>query len=490
MFFRTLLEAVVITVTSTSPCDTPPPSDTDHYSSQCSELHQEFPNDVHFPNSTTYNVEQQYWSEQQASTEPACRFSPQNAVAVSRALCALRSHQCQFAVKSGGHGSFYGASNIEGGVTIDLGQLNQIQVSSSRTITHVGTGNRWEDIYTKLDNMSLAVIGGRNGDIGAGGLTLGGGISFFSGVHGWACDNVKNFEVVLADGRIVNANQHDHSDLYFALRGGGNNFGIVTRLDLDTFEQGQMWGGSTIYPLSANSSIYDAYYWFNVNAATDPKAHLIVASACVAGLGCFFANNYDYIDPVVNPPIFKNFTSLPNVTDSTRITTLLDLTNELKASQPPGYRQAFWTSTFKDSPETPELFKDILDVWYTDIQPIVNSTSFLASLVFQPVTRPIIKNFAKRGGNALGITEADGPLTSKCFLSRLSMNQCADYLPSHGHRFPVVVGRRRREIQRDSRRNHRESECTGCETRPRTSLSVPKLCLHHSRRVRRLWPNK
>ena len=102
---------------------------------------------------------------------------------------------CPFAVKSGGHAAFAGASNIEGGVTIDLARLKQIQVSSDRTLTRVGAGNRWVDVYSHLDPMQLSVVGGRVADIGVGGLTLGGGISFFSGRYGWALDSVINYEV-------------------------------------------------------------------------------------------------------------------------------------------------------------------------------------------------------------------------------------------------------------------------------------------------------
>ena len=108
-------------------------------------------------------------------------------------------------------------------------------------------------------------------------------------------------------------------------------------MDLNTFEHGKMWGGSTAYPLTANRTLYDAFYQFNQNP-TDPKAALIVSAACVPSLGCFMSNNYDYIDPVVNPPAFENFTSVPNISDTSRITTLLNLTEELKATQPPGFR--------------------------------------------------------------------------------------------------------------------------------------------------------
>lgn len=121
-----------------------------------------------------YKKEQKYWSQQQSSTHPYCRFTPADANGVSAAISEIRKTQCQFAVKSGGHAAFKGGSNIQGGITIDLENLNTIDVSANQTVTHVGTGNRWENVYAKLDPMKLAVIGGRNGDIGVGGLTLGG----------------------------------------------------------------------------------------------------------------------------------------------------------------------------------------------------------------------------------------------------------------------------------------------------------------------------
>ena len=77
-------------------------------------------------------------------------------------------------MKSGGHAFFAGASNIQGGLTIDLANLNQIQVSQDRTLTHVGAGNRWINVYSQLGEQQLAVIGGRVANIGVGGLTLGG----------------------------------------------------------------------------------------------------------------------------------------------------------------------------------------------------------------------------------------------------------------------------------------------------------------------------
>ena len=133
-----------------------------------------FPGAVSFFNDTTYAQGQLYWSKQQASVQPACRFSPRSASEVSAAIKEIGATACSFAVKSGGHAAFAGASNIQGGITIDLNNLIDFHVSSDRKTTSVGSGNRWSDVYTKLDGLGLAVVGGRDGDIGVGGLTLGG----------------------------------------------------------------------------------------------------------------------------------------------------------------------------------------------------------------------------------------------------------------------------------------------------------------------------
>lgn len=126
---------------------------------------------------------------------PACRFTPESAADVSLAVLTARVTRCVFAVKSGGHAAFAGASNIKGGLAIDLRALNQVTLSADRKQTSVGAGNLWNHVYAKLSPMNLTVIGGRVSGIGVGGLTLGGGMSFFSNRHGWACDNVHSYEV-------------------------------------------------------------------------------------------------------------------------------------------------------------------------------------------------------------------------------------------------------------------------------------------------------
>lgn len=151
---------------------------------------------VAFPGQTQYLYqESRYWSQQQETTYPTCRVAPTQSTDVALILYVLKTVGCQFAVKSGGHGAFVGASNINGGITIDLLNMKQISISADGTQTSYGAGNRWIDVYSEIEKQGLAVVGGRVADIGVGGLTLGGGISFFSGRFGFACDNVNNYEV-------------------------------------------------------------------------------------------------------------------------------------------------------------------------------------------------------------------------------------------------------------------------------------------------------
>ncbi len=113
---------------------------------------------------------------------PKCVVEPRSAKDISSAVFVLSllstrtdfSDVCKFAIRSGGHTPWAGSANIEGGVTIDMKYINQVDVSSDQTVTSVGPGNRWVDVYLKLDAMGLAIPGGRVSEVGVGGLTLGG----------------------------------------------------------------------------------------------------------------------------------------------------------------------------------------------------------------------------------------------------------------------------------------------------------------------------
>lgn len=216
-------------------------------------------------------------------------------------------------------------------------------------------------------------------------------------------------QVVLANARIVEVNQQSFPDLYFALRGGGNNFGIVARFDLETFPQGQMWGGMTYYPITANASLLSALEDFAVNAPTDPDAALIVAFAYADG-EYVAATDIEYAKPIVGPPIFQEFMDIESIASTLRITTLSNLTEELKTANPSGFREFYSTATFKN---TPNLQNQILELFVSEVNNIKDAEGILPALVLQPITTDVISHFSKNSGNALGVTESDGPLICK-----------------------------------------------------------------------------
>ncbi len=110
-----------------------------------------------------------YFSQQQQAVQPACVVSPQTTQDVSTAIRILTSHtdgQCKFSIRSGGHASWAGASNIAGGVVIDIRALNSVDVHSDTSTVSVGAGAAWDDVYAKLDPVGLSVNGGRAAEVG------------------------------------------------------------------------------------------------------------------------------------------------------------------------------------------------------------------------------------------------------------------------------------------------------------------------------------
>ena len=168
----------------------------------------------------------------------------------------------------------------------------------------------------------------------------------------------------------------------------------------------------TVYPITANASIYNAFNNFANNATNDPDAALITAAAYFQGQ-YLFGNDYEYAKPIINPPIFHEFTSIPKITSTMRITNLSDLTIELNASNPGGFRETYTTATFRIDPT---LQVKILDIFVQEVDRIKDAKGLLPALVMQPITKPMISHFSKKGGNALGIHEEDGPLICKSLL--------------------------------------------------------------------------
>ena len=142
-------------------------------------------------------------------------------------------------------------------------------------------------------------------------------------------------EVVLADGSIVNANNLQRPDLFRALKGGSNNFGIVTRFDLKTYPQGHLWGGFIAYPSSTIPQQLSAFQSFMQSAKSDPYAEIICAIGYVGVFKSVVVSvGLHYTKPVVNPPIFQPFTAIqPQLNNTMRIGDNIDFVNEVESKQ-------------------------------------------------------------------------------------------------------------------------------------------------------------
>ncbi|KAL8996344.1 MAG: hypothetical protein Q9169_004110 [Polycauliona sp. 2 TL-2023] len=370
---------------------------------------------VGLPLSVSYiGTSASYWSQQEQTVKPNCVVQPLTTKDVSIAIFVLSalskqtqfSNECKFAIKGGGHTPQRGAAAQPAGVTIDLGAFKQVKVSADRKTTSIGPGSRWGDIYPQLDLQNLAIPGGRVAPVGVGGLVTGGGVSFFSGRFGFVCDNVVNYELVLPYGKVVNVNSST-PDLFKAMKGGSNNFGVVTRFDMRSFESGKFWGGFVVYPLSTMPQQVAAFVGLAGAQPYDPYAALIHSYGFTAG-SWSVANNYEYtkVPAEPYPPTFKPFTDIqPQLLNTMRVSSLTDFTVEIAATSAPGRRQLFITLTHGLSGA---LITEIFNAADAALQPIKLALGLVYSLSYQPLPTEITKKASRT--NSLGLDASDGNL--------------------------------------------------------------------------------
>jgi FAD/FMN-containing dehydrogenase len=181
----------------------------------------------------------------------SCSTTDDVVAAINRA----RTENLRVAVRGGGH-SIAGLSAIEGGMLIDLAPMNSVHVDPERKIAKVGGGAVWLEVDQATQAHGLATPGGVVSDTGVAGLTLGGGYGWLRRKHGLSSDNVIEAEVVTADGQVLTASADENPDLYWAIRGGGGNFGVVTSFTFALHPVGpEVAFSATFYPIEEYAQV-------------------------------------------------------------------------------------------------------------------------------------------------------------------------------------------------------------------------------------------
>ncbi|HKW33323.1 MAG TPA: FAD-binding oxidoreductase [Candidatus Acidoferrum sp.] len=190
---------------------------------------------------------------------------------VARSLAFAQDKNVPVAVRAGGH-SRLGYGMCDGGVVIDLSGMKRVEVDASKRVAQVEAGALVRDLDEATQGFGLATTSGGCPSVGVAGLTLGGGEGRLMEKFGAACDNLLSAQVVTADGRQVEASRESNSDLFWAIRGGGGNFGVVTELEYQLHPVGKVVSGALLYPAGRIPEFLHAFVRFLAEAPDEMDA--------------------------------------------------------------------------------------------------------------------------------------------------------------------------------------------------------------------------
>ncbi|KAF2106971.1 hypothetical protein BDV96DRAFT_558550 [Lophiotrema nucula] len=388
----------------------------------CAPLAARFPEITALDASEAYERStKSYWSAIASEAQPACVIVPRSAIElgeVIRYIAELPGH-VEVAIKSGGHTAWSSWKTANGGVLIDLREFEGVIIDRESSTVSIGAGDKWGDVYLALEPYGLAVAGGRVAHVGVSGLVLRGkhtfpdalkkavldGVSYFSEQKGFVCDSVLQFEVVLASGDVVEVSASTNPDLFAALKGGSNNFGIVTKLQMKTFDLERMWGGGTVTDTAAWPSLVEDFY--NFSSAPDQNGTLILARVHTPMISGVVANVYSSNSVNVSPVLKKMAAVRPQFMSTIREDTLYEFSKEQADVNPAGARQLFFTTSVKLSKEVLLGSIPLYDALFERLKAV---PGFVLSMVFQPITTQTIETSNKIGENALGLTADNSAL--------------------------------------------------------------------------------
>ncbi|KAF7125294.1 hypothetical protein CNMCM5793_001472 [Aspergillus hiratsukae] len=382
-----------------------------------------------------YKDLRKYWSAACGDLKPKCIADPSSALEIPTIVKQLHNFDDLFAVKSGGHMPNNGFASIQDGLLISTKNLDQVIYHPEDHTAVIGPGLSWEDAQKGLNGTGRALVGGRLGGVGVGGYMLGGKLqllamvgisltrlgrlSFLSSQYGWAANNVVNFEVVLANGTAVNASAKENADLFAALKGGGNNFGIITAYTLQTHPQNhKIWGGNYIFTADKTPQVLSALRDFTEHYPDD-KAAIIVT--CEHGLLLHTWIMFLFYDGPEPPEgVFttlqqSNISMLPKPGTAT-MTWLVTLPqssglaylilkqlkhNDFFILHGQRYTIATETTPLPNKTVGAGVMQTYYDHWFNVTNTVLEVRNMLGSIAFQPMPRTITSKAKARGGDLL-----------------------------------------------------------------------------------------
>ncbi|KAH9221943.1 putative FAD-binding oxidoreductase [Leptodontidium sp. 2 PMI_412] len=337
--------------------------------------------------------------------EPTCIFLPTDANQVAKAVATFKSCDAEFAIRGGGHMNYPGSNSINGGVLLALNGLTHLQVRAESHTVEVGPGNKWVDVYAALDPYGQYAIGGRMKSIGVSGLTLIGGFHYFINKYSFAMDRVASYDVVLGNGTQLVANKSSNSDLFWALKGGANNFGVVTKFVFETFDAPKI----SITVQNFNESAVPAF----IKAVCD-LAQYDDSSVGVGGVVIIDYNaTTKTVSPLLlgvqegteSPPLrFANFSSVPAVSREYNVTTPLQWHANLDTPFQM-FRIQFGQHAVK--PDADQIYH-IYQVWKSAVDDISDIEGLVPTLVLNMATKNAAAIAQTNGiGNTWGLDASE-----------------------------------------------------------------------------------
>jgi FAD/FMN-containing dehydrogenase len=243
------------------------------------ELRESVRGEIFTPADEGYQEAARIWNGAHNGRTPALVVRCSGAADVAAAVGFARSNHLTIAVRGGGH-SVAGFSTCDGGIVIDLSQLNTVRVDPAARRATVGGGAVWADVDHETQAHCLGTTGGLISSTGVGGFTLGGGIGWTMRKFGLACDNLVGADIVTADGHVVHASVTENPDLLWGLRGGGGNFGIVTQFEFALESLGPMvYAGPIFYAADASRDLLRVFRDWAGDAPDDITALVNLTTA-------------------------------------------------------------------------------------------------------------------------------------------------------------------------------------------------------------------